>query len=405
MALTGRSVDEHGSATESVVSPSSSVGEMTSSGTLAVSSERTTEGRADAVQKPNEKPFKFNGQYAFVTYNHSRVEDHEAFYRYLRDSIAQRLMRVGGQPMRVQYFGAQERHATGESHYHVLIRFSQRVHWRNARTNFSVLIPKEGSDEKEVDTWSFRINTMRNRQSRFSFVNSVEAVIAKCGPEFLFGESLAETTGLGDQKRKRKRVAEEAIAAPTAEEADRILREGDPESYVWRHPAVAAFLRCKRPRLLEPHQPSFKPGQWKVPKQLLKWKHRNVLNKPEGRPQAVLLIGPPRTGKTEWARSFGLPCVMTHGWSYDAYDEDCTHVVLNDICLSEFPYWRVFLGGQSWLVSTGKYRPETRRRFGKPVIWTCNFDNDPRRNKEVAKYIASAGVLVVTVHKRLFQAS
>jgi hypothetical protein len=124
-----------------------------------------------------------------------------------------------------------------------------------------------------------------------------------------------------------------------------------------------------------------------------------------GRVRALLLIGPAYTGKTEWAKSFGRPCEMTHAWCMGKLVEDSTHVVLNDIDVDSFEYWREFLGCQKSFFGTGKYREERELRLDRPVIWTCNSDDDPRRKKVVRGYIAAADVQVVKIRGPLFASS
>ena len=100
--------------------------------------------------------------------------------------------------------------------------------------------------------------------------------------------------------------------------------------------------------------------------------------------------------------SWGNPAHMTNGWDMDALTDDCSHVVLNDIDVKKFSYWREFLGCQMSFVVTAKWRRERTVRFGKPVIWTCNFDNDPRKVKIVGDYLKQVDIVVVEVDRPLY---
>lgn len=338
--------------------------------------------------------FELQGSYVFVTYNRSRVDDHELFERLLRESIAPRLPLLDtdtGVRATLQVYGARELHQDGTPHYHVLMRFEKGVHWRDARQKLVVMIP--GENGPEPDTLSIRIKTKQAHESLRRFAEFCQAYVCKGGNEYVFGTWITELNAPVARAVARDEACRQAIAAEHVEDCVDILKRECPFDWVFRYPGQ--FLGTKRKRAV-PYTPDFPVKPWRVPSQLLQWWKRNFAEDRGGRPHALLLIGPLRTGKTEWAMSWGRPGTMTKCWNLDVLKSDCTHVVLNDMG-RDFKYWREMLGCQMTFTATGKYRPQQTVQFGKPVIWTCNEDNDPRRWKNVAGYIKAAGVVVVTI--------
>lgn len=62
------------------------------------------------------------------------------------------------------------------------------------------------------------------------------------------------------------------------------------------------------------------------------------------------------------------------------WDPSAEYIVLDDIDIKFFPHWKFFLGCQKEGTLTDKYRKKQRVRNGKPSIWVCNGDYDPRRS-------------------------
>ncbi|KAM4060279.1 geminivirus rep catalytic domain-containing protein [Hirsutella rhossiliensis] len=285
--------------------------------------------------------FVFHANMAFVTYTRSRVEDPEEFHRYLRESLAPSLPRVNrrtGQAGTVQVYGCKELHEDGTPHYHVMLKFEPRVHWRNAREKFRVWI--DVKDGREVDTTSINIHKKPENETPAYFLQCVQAYIAKGGD--VFGEWIGPKTTTASEKDK---YLEQTVETESREEAETLLKT---------------------------HFKSW----W--------WRQKNFDVARLGRPTCLVIVGRPRSGKTEWALSFGRPAHMTGEWNMDELMKpDITHVVLNDIKLRAFPYKRDLAGCQEYITATGKYREQRTIRMGIPVIWTCNEDNDVTKDKDI----------------------
>ncbi|CAM1504790.1 Fc.00g023810.m01.CDS01 [Cosmosporella sp. VM-42] len=348
-----------------------------------------------------ERPdYRFHGEVMFVTYTQSRMDDPEEFYRCLRESLAPHLPRTGvtGQRGEVMIFGAKELHVDGHPHYHVVLRFSPIVCWNNTREKLRVFIDVDG--RREVDTHAINIRKRSRREPMAIFLEHVQAYVAKEG--VVFGERIVSETLSGKALREKE---DELLRVETRAEAEAILKQHFPRKYIWQHLQCAAFLKTKVSSTAMEHVPTFKVKPWRLTARMAVWKKANF-PKPSGggRPTALVLIGPSKYGKTEWALSFGKPAKMMGGWNMDELTKPgITHIVLNDIDVRRFPHVREMLGCQEFVTATGRYREERTIALGIPVIWTCSEENSPLRFPEWVNYIKQSGAVVVKLRSFLFK--
>ncbi|KAJ6782343.1 hypothetical protein PWT90_11221 [Aphanocladium album] len=300
-----------------------------------------SEEDAPGVEMPGE--FVFHGTMAFVTYSRSRVKDPKDFHRYLRESLERHLPKVGGPGGgrgTVEIFGSKELHEDGTPHYHVMLRFEPRVHWRRAREYFGVMIDVDGN--AEVDTTSIYIRKRAEDESPEVFLQSVQAYIAKEGD--VFGEWIGPRESAAKRAQKDLQVL---IAMENRDEAEAFLKEKFPRQYVFNQNNVVAFLNTKKPALALEHVPNFIPRAWDPTGKMKQWLSRNFGPNRTGRPYPLVLEGESRSGKTEWSLSWGRPANMSGGWNMDELTKPgITHIVLNDIDWKTFPNKRDLAGCQ-----------------------------------------------------------
>src|SRR5690349_895902 len=119
----------------------------------------------------------------FVTYTRSRINDKEEFLRCLRQSLSDSLPGVSATEIpSVEIFGCRRLHEDGAPHYHVLLKFSNMIHWRTVRKILSVWIDVEGN--REVDTTAITVRKKPHWESRPEFLQCAQAYIAKDGDVF-----------------------------------------------------------------------------------------------------------------------------------------------------------------------------------------------------------------------------
>ncbi|KJZ68775.1 hypothetical protein HIM_11832 [Hirsutella minnesotensis 3608] len=341
--------------------------------------------------------FKLNAKMAFVTYSRSQMDDKEEFFKCLKESLADSLPRVSAtKKVAVEIFGSKEVHQDGTPHYHVVLRFSKKIHFRKAREKLFVWIIKDG--QRVVDTESIYIRKKPAWESPSKFLQDVQAYVAKDGD--VFGEWIgtqAPTTAEQDSIVRRINETE------SREEAEALIREHFPKKWAWSQMNVQALLRTKKPPPPQLYVPDFKVLPWREPVKMKQWRERNFPVRGGGRPRALVIVGPPYCGKSYWARSWGRPAVMDGRWDLDQLlQSDVTHVVLNDIRLQDFPYKQELAGCQVSITVTGKYRAEMTIPWGKPCIWTCNEENSVLRDPQLGVYLKKAGAVIVKLSKKLY---
>lgn len=367
------------------------------------SAERTgSVPRSELPGHPPEKgEFKFHGTLAFVTYTRSRIQTKEEFERLLRESLGKYLPKLSADGDRgtLEVYGCKELHEDGKPHYHVLLRFNPRVHWPKARERFFVWIDVDG--KAEVDTESIYIVKRHPDEPAVKFMQSVQSYISKGGD--VFGHWIGPTLASAAEKAaERDAHLDEIIAVDGRQEAELLFQKYFKRNYVLNHGQIDAYLRKKKPPPALRHEPDFPVKPWRVPATMLQWRKANFGPNRSGRPVPLVIVGDSRCGKTEWSLSFGFPVQMTGGWNVDELlKPGCTHLVLNDIDdVSKFPNARDFAGCQRYITVTGKWKPEMTLEWNRPVIWTCNKDNNVMNHPKIGPYLKQTGAVVVKLGKK-----
>ena len=319
--------------------------------------------------------YRFNGKHIYVTWSKSKVESKDEFHEKL----------VTMMPSGVRMFGGRELHQDGTPHYHVVFSFAEKVHWADAAKRFSI----------EGDTNAIRFEKLKPGQRLSDFLENTMAYCAKDGDTF--GERLSLEGAVAEQ---RKRKWQEVIDETDEEKAWRMVREFEPRAYMVNYLALEkAMSKTKRAKLL-PSVKARPTGVFRVPKIMRMWMERYVIKREwVGRPKSLVIVGDPMVGKSAYAESEGNPIVMNSGWCLKSIFPGATHIVVNDVKPAMFGYagkshWRDVLGGQERF-NCRDFQQETRTvEWGLPCVWTCNFDNDPRKDRGVAEYMSKVSVVV-----------
>ena len=141
-------------------------------------------------------------------------------------------------------------------------------------------------------------------------------------------------------------------------------------------------------------------GSFRVPKIMSWWMAKYVVRRQwSGRPKGLVIIGDPMVGKSAWAVSEGKPIVMEMGWCPASVFVGATHVVVSDVEPAAFgdagrSYWMEVLGGQGRFNCADFGQESGMVEWGLPCIWTCNWDNDPRKDPVVADFMRNQSVVV-----------
>jgi len=90
-------------------------------------------------------------------------------------------------------------------------------------------------------------------------------------------------------------------------------------------------------------------------------------------------------------------------FNLDDWDDEAKFIILDDIDISFFPRWKEFLGCQKQFVLTDKYRRKRTVHWGRPCVWLCNADLDPRRTlSRVANEWLSINVFIYESDEKLY---
>jgi hypothetical protein len=353
----------------------------------ALTSVSGSDGGSDGDSK-----FELHATYCFVTWSHCALNDHEEFYRRLQE-----LMPEGS-----QIFGGKEFHEDGNPHYHAVIKFPRRVHWTNARLKFKL----------EGDTDAIRIEPPRRYQNIEQFLEDTQAYCEKDENPFIFGERIEPNLG---QDSARKRLFREIDVEEDFERAKKMIREADPYRFILNYGNVRRYLEGEKKRRVKSGggglglcgEMKTELLPWCVSNEMEVWKERNIDNPPLGRKRSLVLVGDSHTGKSGWAESFGRPIVMTREWNIKNYFEGATHIVVNDVDAKGFggrggSYWREVLGCQMSFDACDRYKETVNLKWGIACVWTCNWDQDPRKYPEIAEYLGGCGAVVVEVKELLY---
>lgn len=355
-----------------------------------------------------EKKFSIQGRHVFVTYIQCETKDatqFEALFCARMREVATVLDPKTGTKMPFKYYGSQEKHEDGNPHYHVVLQFERRVHFRDAVSRFQIWIGE--GDDVRLMAKSLDIRPRYRGQSVSSFLENTQAYCAKDSNTAVFGEHLLDTSSAAE---RRAQDCRRAIAEPDYDEARALLEKCDPVSVVWKNPAMRSFLADKKRKRERSAKSPFPRESFLVTPDMQRWFDDNfeadgtLRNIGLDRYTSLVLVGPARTGKSEWATSFGDPDRMRESYNVTAFSDESTHLVVDDIPVRDFPVWKAVIGCQRNFDATGKYSRVREVRFNKPTIWLCNADADPRSDEAFEEYTRTGCVTFVEIEKPLFKA-
>ena len=132
-----------------------------------------------------------------------------------------------------------------------------------------------------------------------------------------------------------------AIGCPSRQHFFNLVKDTDPKNYVLQYERLEYYAdkHFAAPKVV--YSPPFTEFV-RVPQEMKDWVETQLPNKE--RPKTLVVWGPSRTGKTNWARSLGHHTYLGFTWSVKQLDEGSSYIVIDDIDLSNFKLWQPFLG-------------------------------------------------------------
>lgn len=202
-----------------------------------------------------------------------------------------------------------------------------------------------------------------------------------------------------NNKRALDETYSDAIGSATsAAEFIELVTAGDPCS-IKAFNNIRAFAEYKWPK------PKFKPyekpdkvkGAWILPQALIDWV--NIESIKTDRPKCLVLVGPSRLGKTQWARSLGTHMYWRGMTNCTEWNEDAKFVIFDDIKWDFIPQKKSLLTCMGEATITDKYRAKKSIVVDKPAIVLLNvFDIDAIDESEYWR----ANLCVINITEKLY---
>lgn len=276
-------------------------------------------------------PFRINCKHISLTYSQSNLEKNELF-----SFLKEKFLPAG-------ILLCRESHRDGGHHYHAYLR---------SHTKFNI------RDERAFDHGNEHPNIQPTR--------NVKQWLDYCRKED--AEPLEEGT-LDDASSKRKWA--EVAECATKEEFFQTIKEVSYRDFVLGYDKIQYFANefYSKQEVYVPRYTEFQPTA-----NMVRWVNQRLL---EERPKSLILCGPSRLGKTQWARSLGRHIYWPNSSNIDEWDPEAEYLVIDDIDYKFIPCKKGLLGAQEYVTLTDKYRKKKTLKWGKPCILLCNEDQDP----------------------------
>lgn len=120
---------------------------------------------------------------------------------------------------------------------------------------------------------------------------------------------------------------------------------------------------------------------WILPEDLKKW-YEEEFKGTHRRRKSLVLYGPTRLGKTEWARSLGKHMYFNALANFkEKWTDEVEYVIFDDFGIEFIPNRKGFFGGQEEFEISGKYMKVKSVKWGKVCIYLCNNKPDYGNDK------------------------
>ena len=159
-----------------------------------------------------------------------------------------------------------------------------------------------------------------------------------------------------------------AMVSWDTREVRTIIQHNAPQDYFRSHINIeAAINKMFPPPPLPVYAPPYKKFEG-VPRVMIDWWN---IGMQQVRPLTLVIWGPSRMGKTQWARSLGVHDYMKGNMNPDGFTDTCAYRIFDDFNDMKKIDWRSYIGGDPFII-TGKYI-KPRLVMPKPTIIISNY--------------------------------
>jgi len=206
---------------------------------------------------------------------------------------------------------------------------------------------------------------------------------------------------------KRKGDRDEAYTRARVDATDwkdyiRIIGELEPEHCARSFTSLKSYAQHLFPEEAFPPYvaPTWCNKGWRLPEELEKWKKEEVGKK--DRPKCLVLVGPSRLGKTQWARSLGRHMYWRGTTNVTNWDVEAKFLIFDDIEWKFIPQKKALLTCMGDATVTDKYKGKKDIKVDKNAIVLCNeFDLEGIEESEYWR----ANCSIVRISEPLFDNS
>lgn len=283
----------------------------------------------------------------------------------------------------VRYLIAEEHHGDGGVHFHVYVRLDNVLRTRETRI-FDIF------DQETNNLFHPHVEKIRGLQNMLDYCTK-EDELPVSNWDWKNANSLIIKKGQVDW--------DDVFGSDysTAEEFLDLMMARYPSYFAAHYLALRQIAYDRYQKDIREYNPGFIQFN-NLPPVLLHWIDHSLLLTGIERPKSLVLIGPSRTGKTEWARSIGRHMYFNNYFNLDLWDDEAAYAIFDDMDVDPdvglekyFRSWKAFFGAQKEFTVTDKYRRKKRVSWGKPIIWIAN--NEIKCNTRTMDYIRANSVI------------
>jgi len=316
--------------------------------------------------------FRIQGKHIFLTYAQAAgIESKETLLWALRDKV----------PTPIGWAIGKENHQNGGVHYHVLLKYEQRIDIRDQRFY-------------DVAGHHPNIQTVRSAKHTLRYVTKE-------------GDTLVHNFEVVRDEDVFEAVMDEITTKTNATAAIKGVIERTGTKGLRMYNQIQGYVdRMMKPTALQNpmmNYPMDFPGVNDQLGQILLNFLVDVAEGPNmrGNRKSLWLYGPSRMGKTILARSLSTHWYMMGAWNVDAYDDQADYGVLDDIAWESLSrYYKGMLGIQMDVTVTDKYKKKSIITHGRPVIVLSNAL--PTFTVEEATWL-DANVVFMAILNKLYE--
>ena len=254
-----------------------------------------------------------------------------------------------------KYAICRELHQDGNPHIHALIVFEKKFNSRS-------------SSIFDIDGKHGKIEPLKSQPKALEYV--------KKDGDFI--------TNIEEEKKKRKYNQIIKECSKKKEFMEAVLEE-HPRDYVINLEKVEYFANKHFKKETPQYQSKYTAEDFEVSCPHMKmW--ADQIGRNLDRPFTLILCGPSRTGKTQWARSLGPHIYFNGMFNLDKWNDEAGFIVFDDYNIDYLINYKQWFGGQEEIEVTDKYRKKvTINKDGMHMISICNEPEDLRKNPEIDK--------------------